>query len=85
MLWWTQVKKNRGCLFGDLGLEYVGPVDGHNVRELVATFKDVKERCNNNNNKGPVLIHVFTQKGKGYPPAEAAHDKMHGMFIILFY
>lgn len=85
---WGQVKKTKnmvGCgLFGDLGLQYVGPVDGHNVRELVSTFEDVKQRCknNNNNNKGPFLIHVFTQKGKGYPPAEAAPDRMHGMFIL---
>ncbi|XP_008450191.2 probable 1-deoxy-D-xylulose-5-phosphate synthase 2, chloroplastic [Cucumis melo] len=81
----TEVKKTKnmvGCgLFGDLGLQYVGPVDGHNVRELVSTFEDVKQRCknNNNNDKGPFFIHVFTQKGKGYPPAEAAPDRMHGV------
>ncbi|KAJ6835834.1 putative 1-deoxy-D-xylulose-5-phosphate synthase 2, chloroplastic isoform X1 [Iris pallida] len=62
-------------LFEELGLYYIGPVDGHNVEDLVAIFKKVKEIPA----PGPVLIHIVTEKGKGYPPAEAAPDKMHGV------
>lgn len=61
-------------LFEELGLYYIGPVDGHNVEDLVTIFQKVKEIPA----PGPVLIHVVTEKGKGYPPAEAAADKMHG-------
>ena len=64
-----------GCtLFEELGLYYIGPVDGHNVADLVTIFEKVKAMPA----PGPVLIHVITEKGKGYPPAEAAADKMHG-------
>lgn len=62
-------------LFEELGLYYIGPVDGHNIEDLVAIFKQVKEIPA----QGPVLIHIVTEKGKGYPPAEAAPDKMHGV------
>ncbi|XP_076954928.1 putative 1-deoxy-D-xylulose-5-phosphate synthase 2, chloroplastic [Bidens hawaiensis] len=62
-------------IFDDLGLYYVGPVDGHNVEDLVYVFKKIKEMPNS----GPVLIHIVTEKGKGYPPAEIADDKMHGV------
>ncbi|KAK4265441.1 hypothetical protein QN277_026494 [Acacia crassicarpa] len=63
------------CLFEELGLHYIGPVDGHNVADLVHVLKKIK----NMPNIGPVLIHVITEKGKGYAPAEAAPDKMHGV------
>ncbi|KAJ4950242.1 hypothetical protein NE237_027074 [Protea cynaroides] len=61
--------------FGDLGLYYIGPVDGHNVDDLVYILKNVKTMPT----PGPVLIHIITEKGKGYAPAEAAADKMHGV------
>ncbi|XP_073309645.1 1-deoxy-D-xylulose-5-phosphate synthase 2, chloroplastic-like [Primulina huaijiensis] len=61
--------------FEELGLYYIGPVDGHNIDDLVSIFEKVKAMPA----PGPVLIHVVTEKGKGYPPAEAAADKMHGV------
>ncbi|KAG7015424.1 putative 1-deoxy-D-xylulose-5-phosphate synthase 2, chloroplastic, partial [Cucurbita argyrosperma subsp. argyrosperma] len=61
--------------FEELGLYYIGPVDGHNVGDLVTIFDKVKSMPA----PGPVLIHIVTEKGKGYPPAEAAADKMHGV------
>ena len=64
-----------GTLFSELGFYYVGPIDGHDVENLVKIFENVK----NSNHKGPVLIHVRTQKGKGYKPAEASGDKYHGV------
>ncbi|KAL0013366.1 hypothetical protein SO802_000435 [Lithocarpus litseifolius] len=65
----------RACLFEELGLFYIGPVDGHNVEDLVYILKKVKDLPS----LGPVLIHVTTEKGKGYAPAEVAADKMHGV------
>ncbi|KAL5549005.1 hypothetical protein UlMin_004236 [Ulmus minor] len=62
-------------LFEELGLYYIGPVDGHNVEDLVDVLKKIKAMPA----PGPVLIHVVTEKGKGYAPAEAAPDKMHGV------
>ncbi|GFS38822.1 deoxyxylulose-5-phosphate synthase [Actinidia rufa] len=62
-------------LFEELGLYYIGPVDGHNIEDLVTIFQKVKAMPA----LGPVLIHIVTEKGKGYPPAEAAADKMHGV------
>ncbi|MDC0512063.1 1-deoxy-D-xylulose-5-phosphate synthase [bacterium] len=64
-----------GTLFSELGFYYVGPVDGHDVDNLVQILENVK----NSNLKGPVLIHVRTQKGKGYKPAEDSGDKYHGV------
>ncbi|RPG95955.1 MAG: 1-deoxy-D-xylulose-5-phosphate synthase [Candidatus Pelagibacter sp. TMED286] len=64
-----------GTLFSELGFYYVGPIDGHDVENLVKIFKNVK----NSNHQGPVLIHVRTQKGKGYKPAEDSGDKYHGV------
>ncbi|GAA0143996.1 transferase [Lithospermum erythrorhizon] len=61
--------------FEELGLYYIGPVDGHNIDDLVSIFEKVKAMPA----PGPVLIHIVTEKGKGYPPAEAAADKMHGV------
>lgn len=62
-------------LFEDLGIYYIGPVDGHSVEDLVHILKKVKEMPA----PGPVMIHIVTEKGKGYPPAEVASDKMHGV------
>ncbi|GJP29876.1 hypothetical protein CLOM_g20200 [Closterium sp. NIES-68] len=62
-------------LFEELGLYYIGPVDGHSVEDLVAILKEVK----NTQSTGPVLIHVVTEKGRGYPYAERAADKYHGV------
>ena len=64
-----------GTLFSELGCYYVGPIDGHDVENLVQIFENVK----NSNHQGPVLIHVRTQKGKGYKPAEDSGDKYHGV------
>ena len=64
-----------GTLFSELGFYYVGPIDGHDVENLVQIFENVK----NSNHQGPVLIHVRTQKGKGYKPAEISGDKYHGV------
>ncbi|KHN17565.1 Putative 1-deoxy-D-xylulose-5-phosphate synthase, chloroplastic [Glycine soja] len=63
------------CLFEELGLFYIGPVDGHDIEDLVHILKSVKGMPT----LGPVLIHVITEKGKGYHPAEVAPDKMHGV------
>ncbi|KAG7035723.1 putative 1-deoxy-D-xylulose-5-phosphate synthase 2, chloroplastic, partial [Cucurbita argyrosperma subsp. argyrosperma] len=62
-------------LFEELGIYYIGPVDGHDVEDLVYVLTQVKSMPA----AGPVLIHVVTEKGKGYPPAEIAADKMHGV------
>ena len=64
-----------GTLFSELGFYYVGPIDGHDVENLVQIFENVK----NSTHQGPVLIHVRTQKGKGYKPAEDSGDKYHGV------
>jgi len=63
-----------GTLFEEMGFFHIGPIDGHNLDHLVPVLKNVRDNAN-----GPVLIHVVTQKGKGYPPAEAAPDKYHGV------
>ena len=64
-----------GTLFSELGFYYVGPIDGHDVESLVQIFENVR----NSNHQGPVLIHVRTEKGKGYKPAEESGDKYHGV------
>ncbi len=64
-----------GTLFSELGFYYVGPIDGHDVENLVQIFENVKS----SNHQGPVLIHIRTQKGKGYKPAEDSGDKYHGV------
>lgn len=61
-----------GTLFEELGFSYVGPIDGHDMEQLLAVLRTVKVRAD-----GPVLIHAITKKGKGYGPAEAASDKGH--------
>jgi 1-deoxy-D-xylulose-5-phosphate synthase len=63
-----------GTLFEELGFYYVGPVDGHNVEQLVKILENVRDA-----EEGPMLVHVVTKKGKGYGPAEAAADKYHGV------
>jgi len=64
-----------GTMFEELGFYYVGPVDGHNLDHLLPVLKNVKAE----KNSGPVLIHVVTQKGHGYAPAEDSDDKYHGV------
>ncbi len=64
-----------GTLFEELGLYYVGPIDGHRIDHLVPVLRNVRD----SEAQGPFLIHVVTQKGRGYAPAEAAADKYHGV------
>ncbi len=61
-----------GTLFEELGFSYIGPIDGHDMEQLLAVLRTVKSRAN-----GPILIHAITKKGKGYAPAEGAPDKGH--------
>jgi 1-deoxy-D-xylulose-5-phosphate synthase len=63
-----------GTLFEEMGFRYVGPIDGHDLDQLVPVLGNIRD-----GEEGPVLIHVVTQKGKGYAPAEAASDKYHGV------
>ncbi len=63
-----------GTLFEELGFYYVGPIDGHNLAHLLPVLRNVKKMQN-----GPILVHVVTQKGKGYAPAEESADKYHGV------
>tara|TARA_B110000438_G_scaffold288380_1_gene321761 strand:+ start:2944 stop:4863 length:1920 start_codon:yes stop_codon:yes gene_type:complete len=64
-----------GTLFNELGFYYIGPIDGHNLDSLIPILNNTK----NSKYKGPILIHVVTQKGKGYKPAEDSKDKFHGV------
>jgi 1-deoxy-D-xylulose-5-phosphate synthase len=66
--------ESRGTFFEELGFQYVGPVDGHNVAELVHVLRAARARAT-----GPILIHACTVKGKGYAPAEGSADKYHGV------
>ena len=63
-----------GTLFEQLGFSYLGPIDGHDLNQLLPVLRTVKQRAT-----GPILIHVLTKKGKGYGPAEKARDKGHGV------
>lgn len=63
-----------GTLFEELGFYYVGPIDGHNLDHLIPVLENVRD-----SEQGPILIHVVTQKGKGYGPAEESADKYHGV------
>ena len=63
-----------GTLFEELGFYYVGPIDGHNLDQLVPVLENVRDM-----KEGPVLVHVVTRKGAGYPPAEESADKYHGV------
>ena len=64
-----------GTLFSQLGFYYVGPINGHDLDALIPVFKNIK----NSKHNGPILIHLKTQKGKGYEPAEKSKDKYHGV------
>ena len=64
-----------GTLFEELGFYYVGPVDGHDLDHLLPILRNLRDR----DQQGPILLHVVTQKGKGYAPAESAPDKYHGV------
>lgn len=64
----------QGTLFEELGFQYVGPIDGHDIAQVVAVLRAARARAT-----GPVLIHCCTVKGKGYAPAEASADKYHGV------
>jgi 1-deoxy-D-xylulose-5-phosphate synthase len=63
-----------GTLFEELGFFYVGPIDGHNLDHLLPVLRNVRDA-----EDGPILVHVVTQKGKGYEPAEQSADKYHGV------
>ena len=63
-----------GTLFEELGFSYLGPIDGHDIEQLLSVLRTVKARAT-----GPILIHAITQKGKGYKPAEGARDRGHGV------
>ncbi len=63
-----------GTLFEELGFYYVGPIDGHNLEQLIPVLENVRDA-----EEGPILVHVVTKKGKGYMPAENAADKYHGV------
>ena len=67
-----------GLLFEELGLKYIGPIDGHRLDYLIETFQNIKKL------RGPILVHVITKKGKGYPPAETNPARFHGVppFVI---
>ncbi|MBQ6471680.1 MAG: 1-deoxy-D-xylulose-5-phosphate synthase [Victivallales bacterium] len=62
-----------GQMFSELGLRYIGPVDGHSLEDLITILKRLKQM------QGPLLLHVYTTKGKGYPPAEQHPDCFHGV------
>ena len=63
-----------GTLFEELGFSYLGPIDGHDMEQLLPVLRTVKVRA-----EGPILIHAITRKGKGYAPAEEAADRGHGV------
>ncbi|MDF2601526.1 MAG: 1-deoxy-D-xylulose-5-phosphate synthase, partial [Methylobacterium brachiatum] len=63
-----------GTMFEEMGFHYVGPVDGHNLDQLLPVLKNVRDA-----EHGPILLHVVTRKGKGYAPAEASADRYHGV------
>ncbi len=67
-----------GLLFEELGMKYIGPIDGHRLDYLIETFQNIKKL------RGPILVHVITKKGKGYLPAEMNPDRFHGVspFVI---
>ncbi|MEL6921003.1 MAG: 1-deoxy-D-xylulose-5-phosphate synthase [Pseudomonadota bacterium] len=71
---YTRTFFSGGTLFEELGFFYVGPIDGHNLQHLLPVLKNARDA-----GVGPILIHVVTQKGKGYAPAEEAADKYHGV------
>ena len=70
----TGVAASQGTIFEELGFEYIGPIDGHDMNQLLSVLRSARTRA-----KGPVLIHCCTVKGKGYAPAETSADKYHGV------
>ncbi|MEO0357510.1 MAG: 1-deoxy-D-xylulose-5-phosphate synthase N-terminal domain-containing protein, partial [Pseudomonadota bacterium] len=70
----TGMNGGAGTLFEELGFSYIGPIDGHDMAQLLPVLRTARTRAN-----GPVLIHVCTTKGKGYAPAEASNDCYHGV------
>ncbi len=70
----ARVALGGGTLFEEMGFYYIGPLDGHNMDHLLPVLRNIRD-----SEKGPILLHVVTKKGKGYEPAEAAADKMHGV------
>ena len=72
---YTRGMMTGGTLFEEMGFFYVGPIDGHNMDHLLPVLKNVRDA----DVDGPILVHVVTQKGKGYGPAENAADKYHGV------
>ena len=64
-----------GTLFEELGFYYIGPIDGHNIQHLIPVLKNIRDK----REQGPILVHVVTQKGFGYSPAEESSDKFHGV------
>jgi len=64
-----------GTLFEELGFYYIGPIDGHNLEHLLPVLRNIREA----DDHGPILLHVITQKGRGYQPAEASADKLHAV------
>ncbi|PCK00376.1 MAG: 1-deoxy-D-xylulose-5-phosphate synthase [Zetaproteobacteria bacterium] len=64
-----------GTMFEEMGFYYIGPVDGHNLEHLLPILRNIRD----SDHEGPILVHVITQKGKGYIPAENSKDKMHGV------
>lgn len=71
----ARISRGGGALFEELGFYYVGPVDGHDLPSLLKVLRNIKDDPHD----GPILIHAITEKGKGYAPAEAAEDCMHGV------
>ncbi len=68
------VFNEQGTMFEELGFYYVGPIDGHDLATLLPVLRNVRDA-----KSGPILVHVITEKGKGYAPAEAAGDKLHAV------
>ncbi len=64
-----------GTLFEELGFYYLGPIDGHNLDQLLPVLRNVRDA----EERGPILVHAITQKGRGYAPAEASADKLHAV------
>ncbi len=71
---YTRTYWTGGTLFEELGFYYLGPIDGHDLNVLLPVLRNVRDA-----RQGPILLHVVTKKGKGYPPAEASDDKYHGV------
>ena len=71
---YTRTYWTGGTLFEEMGFYYVGPIDGHDLNVLLPVLRNVRDA-----KQGPILVHVVTKKGKGYPPAESSTDKYHGV------